>query len=287
MNTPLSSSLTSDSSGVGRGGGAGVRLLVTAGPTHEPIDAVRFIGNRSSGRLGVSVATAGAEIGWSVTLLLGPIGPVPGELDSRVRVVRFRTTADLEGLLGAEFGGCDVLVMAAAVADYRPIVGGVAGGGKSGGGKSGGDAGGEKLRRTGERLVLELEPTPDLLAGCGRRRRLYQTLVGFALEPRDRLVASAEEKCRRKGVDVIVANPLETMESEGIEAWLVGPGGVVDQTSGVMGKGEFGGWLIGRVRDLHDRRRGELGGFGPGGGGGDGEVVNCESVAGRGGPMHG
>ena len=275
MNTPPSSSPTTDPSGVGRGGGAGVRLLVTAGPTHEPIDAVRFIGNRSSGRLGVSVATAGAEIGWSVTLLLGPIGPVPGELDSRVRVLRFRTTADLEGLLEAEFGGCDVLVMAAAVADYRPIVGGVAGVEMTGV---------EKLRRTGERLVLELEPTPDLLAGCGQRRRLDQTLVGFALEPRDRLLASAEEKCRRKGVDVIVANPLETMESEGIEAWLVGVGGVVDQTAGVMGKGEFGGWLMGRVRDLHDRRRGELGGFGPGGGG---EVGFGDSVAGRGGPMHG
>jgi len=284
-------SASSQSSGVGRAEGSSeraspLRLLVTAGPTQEPIDAVRFIGNRSSGRVGVELASAGASRGWSVTLLLGPVSlgsaslgsasdqtSRPAGLDSRVRVERFRTTADLEVLLGVEFGGCDVLVMAAAVADYRPIQSGL------------GTA--DKLRRTGDRLVLDLEPTPDLLAGCGKRRRADQTLVGFALEPRDRLLESAMEKCERKGVDVVVANPLETMESDRIEAWLVGPrgglgadgeggaGGVLAQTGGSMGKNEFAGWLLDKVSELHAVRSGRVIG------GVDG------SVTGSGGPSHG
>src|SRR5262245_55498974 len=94
----------------------GRRLLITAGPTHEPIDAVRFLGNRSSGRLGVALADEAAGRGWTVTLLLGPVSRTPS--DSRVRVVRFRTCTDLEGLLAEAAAGCDVLIMAAAVADY-------------------------------------------------------------------------------------------------------------------------------------------------------------------------
>src|SRR2546423_13159940 len=98
----------------------GQRMLITAGPTHEPIDAVRFIGNRSSGRLGSALAKEAASRGWEVTLLMGPGGvlPAPGHPeDSRVSVVRFRTAADLLGLLREHVPGADVLVMAAAVAD--------------------------------------------------------------------------------------------------------------------------------------------------------------------------
>ncbi len=93
------------------------QLLITAGPTHEPIDQVRYLANRSSGRLGVCLAEAGQAAGWTVTLLLGPVSLPPPE---SVRTLRFESAADLDRLLIDEFPRCDVLIMAAAVADYRP-----------------------------------------------------------------------------------------------------------------------------------------------------------------------
>lgn len=176
------------------------RLLITAGPTHEPIDSVRFIGNRSSGRLGVELADRAARSGWDVRLLLGPSALTP--TDSSVGLVRFRTTAELQSLLDREFPVCDVLVMAAAVADYRPRQSDPAG----------------KIKRQAQGLTLELEATPDLLAGLAKTKRSDQTMVGFALEPRDRMLESAKAKLERKSLDLIVANPLETMDAESIEA---------------------------------------------------------------------
>jgi phosphopantothenoylcysteine decarboxylase/phosphopantothenate--cysteine ligase len=200
-----------------------MRVLITAGPTHEPIDAVRFIGNRSSGRLGIALADEAAGRGWDVTLLLGPTHRTP--TDSRVRVRRFRTAAELGALLGEEAEGTDVLVMAAAVADYRPA---------PGHGRPFG-----KLRREGTTLTLELEPTPDLLAQVAAERRPGQLLVGFALEPREGMVAAAREKMERKGVDLIVANPLESMETETIEAVVLDRGGGEERTKGAVPKDRF------------------------------------------------
>lgn len=204
-------------------------MLITAGPTQEPIDAVRYIGNRSSGRLGTALADAAATHGWRVTLLLGPSALMPKS--SHVEVVRFRTAADLEALLRARVGEADVLVMAAAVADYRPKAG------------TAGDSQ-TKVRRKEGGLTLELEPTPDLLAGCAKARRAGQVLVGFALEPSATLLASAEEKLRRKGVDLVVANALETMDAPTIDATIVGPSGIVAQTAGPMTKESFAPWLL-------------------------------------------
>lgn len=212
------------------------RMLITAGPTHEPIDAVRFIGNRSSGRMGVAIAEAAANAGWDVTLLLGPMTIVPQ--DARVKVSRFRTCEDLRGLLRAEVAGADVLVMAAAVADYRPKVDPAFQGGK--------------FRRTGQKMVLELESTPDLLAEVAKTRRTGpvdgQLMVGFALEPRDELLQSARDKMARKGVDMVVANPLETMDSAEIEGLIVSRDGETRPTSGVrMSKVAFAAWLIEKI----------------------------------------
>jgi phosphopantothenoylcysteine decarboxylase / phosphopantothenate---cysteine ligase len=207
------------------------RLLITAGPTHEPIDAVRYLGNRSSGRLGIALADHAAAGGWLVTLLLGPTHLTP--TDSRVQTVRFRTTADLQALLAEHLPRCDMLVMAAAVADYRP--------------KPAGPAHAGKLRRGDTTLTLELEPTPDLLAECSRRRSQGgggQTLVGFALEPRERLMESARSKLARKGLDFIVANPLETMDAPDIEATLLGADGSVRTTDGRITKDAFASWLL-------------------------------------------
>lgn len=212
--------------------GGGRRFLITAGPTQEPIDAVRFLGNRSSGRLGVALAEAAAEQGWNVRLLLGPVSTSVS--DPRVHVRRFRTCEDLQGLLKEESPAADVVVMAAAVADYRP---------KPNPAMSGG-----KFRRTSTPLTLELEPTPDLLAGVSSRRPPGQFLVGFALEPRNELIESAKSKLERKGVDLVVANPLETMDSDQIEAILVSRIGPMVHSPGGEGvkmeKRAFVRWLL-------------------------------------------
>jgi phosphopantothenoylcysteine decarboxylase/phosphopantothenate--cysteine ligase len=204
----------------------GRRILITAGPTQEPIDAVRYIGNRSSGRLGLVLANEALRRGWNPTILLGPVSQAA--VDSGVRVRRFRTTADLQALLNEEVGGTDLLVMAAAVADYRPIA--------------------EEINLTGKRrrsssgLSLKLEATPDLLAGC--HRRPGQVFVGFALEPAEELMSSARHKLRRKRVDLIVANPLETMDAEAVSARLYGAIGEVRVAPPGLGKDTFAAWLF-------------------------------------------
>jgi phosphopantothenoylcysteine decarboxylase/phosphopantothenate--cysteine ligase len=180
-------------------------VLITAGPTQEPIDAVRYLANRSSGRLGIALAEASAARDRRTTLLLGPTPLEPTE-HSRLTTIRFRTTADLESLLAEHWPQHAVLVMAAAVADYRPARPG------------GPDA---KRRRTGATWSLELEPTPDLLAGLAAITRPDQLTIGFALEPADELAASARAKLDAKRVDAIVANPLETMGSDTIRATLM------------------------------------------------------------------
>ncbi|MEM9065102.1 MAG: phosphopantothenoylcysteine decarboxylase [Planctomycetota bacterium] len=214
------------------------KLLITAGPTHEPIDAVRYIGNRSSGTLGVALADEAAGQGWDVTLLLGPTNKSP--LHAGVRVERFQTTAELESLLATFFPRCDALVMAAAVADYRPRLTEV-------------DLDG-KRRRTGEQVHLELEPTPDLVGGCAAQRKPGQTLVAFALEPRDEMLDSARRKLDRKGVDVVIANPLETMDASDIEAHAVvadtSPLAPGRTTNGVIPKTAFAGWLLDVIDEL-------------------------------------
>ncbi|GAF70580.1 unnamed protein product [marine sediment metagenome] len=173
-------------------------MLITAGPTHEPIDAVRYVANRSSGRLGVCLAEAARDAGWEVTLLLGPVASAPPD---GVRMLSFESTSDLAGLLGEHFPACDVLIMAAAVADYRPR-----------------RPAEHKLPRTGKKLLLELEPTPDLVAACAARKRAGQRIIGFALEEPEVLAERAREKLRRKGLDAVVANPLQTMGAGEIRA---------------------------------------------------------------------
>lgn len=174
------------------------RMLITAGPTHEPIDAVRYVANRSSGRMGLALADAARENGWAVTLLLGPVALEP---PGGVLTIRFESAAELAELLDQHFAMCDVLIMAAAVADYRPRAS-----------QPG------KFPRSGDRLMLELEPTPDLVASCAARKRTHQRIVGFALEEPAALAPRAREKLHGKGLDAIVANPLSTMGASEITA---------------------------------------------------------------------
>jgi phosphopantothenoylcysteine decarboxylase/phosphopantothenate--cysteine ligase len=199
------------------------RILVTAGPTHEPIDAVRYLANRSGGSMGMAIADAAARAGHAVTLLLGPVALDP---PPHVTTHRFVTTADLQRLLDEHFTAHDVLIMAAAVADYRlrsPAVG--------------------KLERSGQPRTLELEPTPDLVAECARRKTGSQRVIGFALEQPDRLAARAPAKLRRKGLDAIIANPLDTMGAAEIDATVHTAAGQKIRP-GRMPKPALAQWLI-------------------------------------------
>jgi len=202
-------------------------ILITAGPTHEPIDKVRYLANRSSGRMGLALAEAARQAGHRVTLLLGPAAVEP---PAGVAVHRFQTTADLERLLAVWFPACDALIMAAAVADYRPVV-----------------RSAEKIPRREGRLVIELEATPDLVACCAAARKPHQRIVAFALETPEMLHQSAMEKLQRKGVDAIVANPLATIGSDTVSATLLTARGPVTPPPGSaepMDKQAFARWLI-------------------------------------------
>ena len=203
-----------------------MRILITAGPTREPIDEVRYISNRSSGRMGLALAEAASAAvgGENVTLLLGPVLAMTGD---RYRTERFTTAAELETLLQREWPEHDVLLMAAAVADYRPR-------------KQAG-----KLKRQGT-LKLELEPTPDLVAACAAAKRPDQRIIAFALEEPEALEERALEKMHRKGVDAIVANPLRTMEEPTITATLLWTDGRRDPAPPLT-KDAFARWLLQRV----------------------------------------
>ncbi len=216
----------------------GPLVLVTAGPTEEPVDEVRFLGNRSSGRLGIAVATAFADLGTRVVLALGPIrSPVPADLLSspHVRVERFRTSAELKAMMTRELPAADIVVMAAAVADFRP---------------SASQPG--KLRR-GESMTLQLEPVEDLLSATRASRKAGACVIGFALEPRERLEQSALDKLSRKDLDAIVANPLETMDAPDIDATLYFRDGRARRAAApgvAVPKEAFGRWLAAQAIGL-------------------------------------
>ncbi|MEM1071635.1 MAG: phosphopantothenoylcysteine decarboxylase [Planctomycetota bacterium] len=214
------------------------RYLIAAGPTREPIDPVRYIGNRSSGRLGIALADAAARRGHATTLLLGPSGVFPS--DPSVLTERFERAEELERLIRDRLHDRDIFIMAAAVADYRPRT-----------------RQADKIRREGPSLTIELEQVPDILAGLADVRRPHQLIVGFALEPRSKLLESAQAKLERKQVDMIVANPLETMDATTIEALLIrhdAPPESVGSTHAPLDKQVFASMLIDRCDALLDAR---------------------------------
>jgi phosphopantothenoylcysteine decarboxylase/phosphopantothenate--cysteine ligase len=175
---------------------AGVRIVVSAGPTIEDIDPVRFIGNRSSGKMGFAVAERAAQRGAVVTLVTGPVALQTPAGTHRIDVrSALEMRAALEQAMGADLSAADALVMSAAVADYRPR-----------------EPSPTKMKKAEQSLSLSLVRNPDLLAEIGARRAAVGTsapvLVGFAVETVDpgELVAYATEKLRQKKVDMIVAN---------------------------------------------------------------------------------
>jgi phosphopantothenoylcysteine decarboxylase / phosphopantothenate---cysteine ligase len=167
----------------------GLRVLVTAGGTREPIDSVRYLGNRSSGRMGVALAEEAARRGAEVTLVAANVSLA---LPAGVRAVHLQTAAELEQVVGREFEGADVLLMAAAVADFRP--------------SDPDQAKISKARR--KRLTLELEPTTDVLGVVAEARREDQTVIGFAAEHGSGALERAREKRERKRLDAVVVNDI-------------------------------------------------------------------------------
>jgi len=164
----------------------GLKVLISAGGTREPIDPVRFIGNRSSGRMGMALAAAAARRGAEVTLVAANVSlPEP----PGVRRIDVATTAELEVALSAEFGRAQVLLMAAAPADFRAR-----------------ETAAEKISRGGGELELALEPTEDILAKLAGSRGPGQTVVGFAAEHGGDALGHARAKLGRKGADMIVLN---------------------------------------------------------------------------------
>ena len=176
----------------------GQTVLVTAGPTREDLDPVRFLTNRSSGKMGYALAEAAVRRGAHVVLISGPTELSAPEGGDWVPV---RTTEEMRRAVQERCAGANIVIMAAAVSDYRPAV-----------------AQSQKLKRGGERITLELEPTPDILAELGgesSRQASKRILVGFAAETGN-LAENARAKLARKGADMIVANDV-TQEGAGFD----------------------------------------------------------------------
>ncbi|WP_069130916.1 bifunctional phosphopantothenoylcysteine decarboxylase/phosphopantothenate--cysteine ligase CoaBC [Rhodohalobacter halophilus] len=171
----------------------GKKVIVTAGPTREFIDPVRFISNPSSGKMGVAMADAARALGADVMLLHGPVSvPIPDRLPTR----EFTSAEDLFELMKS-YTDADVVIMAAAVADYKPI-----------------SRSDQKIKkdRTDESSSIELTRTPDILANLGKNKKKHQTFIGFAMET-ENLIENAKSKLEKKNLDWICANSLNTRGS--------------------------------------------------------------------------
>ncbi|WP_430809808.1 MULTISPECIES: bifunctional phosphopantothenoylcysteine decarboxylase/phosphopantothenate--cysteine ligase CoaBC [unclassified Carboxylicivirga] len=168
---------------------AGKKVLVTAGPTHEKIDPVRFIGNHSSGKMGYALAEELAQRGARVTLISGPSQlQVSHPGIERIDVI---SAQEMSTVAKQHFKGADVAIMSAAVADYTPTV-----------------KANEKIKRTSDNMSIQLSPTEDIAAALGKAKKAEQIVVGFALETQDAL-ANATKKLGKKNLDFIVLNSLE------------------------------------------------------------------------------
>ncbi len=211
----------------------GIRVLVTAGGTREPIDPVRFIGNRSSGRMGFALAERARARGAEVTLIAANVGL---ETPAGVERVDVETTAELAGACRDAVAGCDLLLMAAAPADFRPE-----------------RTAGSKLTREGDGLELSLSPTEDILASLSASAGPAQTLVGFAAEHGGDAEGRARKKLERKGLDLVVMNDVSDsrigFDSSDNAVSLVSTGAVTHH--GIADKATIADRILDRAVELH------------------------------------
>lgn len=188
-----------------------MKLLISAGPTREAIDPVRFITNHSSGKMGYALATAAIENGWEVTLVSGPVTLDPP--DGLAEFVPVISAAEMAEAVKSRFPRMDGAILCAAVADYRPV-----------------SFSNSKIKKTDDDLVLHLERTEDILLALGRMKRADQLLTGFAAETDD-LAENALKKLRKKNLDWIAANlvgvPGKGFQADQNEITLYGRNGEV------------------------------------------------------------
>jgi phosphopantothenoylcysteine decarboxylase/phosphopantothenate--cysteine ligase len=215
---------------------AGIRLLVTAGPTHEPIDPVRFLGNRSTGMMGIAIAEAAVRRGADVVLVAGPTtAPIP----SRLRAIRVETAEEMRGAVLQSAEDRDAVIMAAAVADFRPQA-----------------AAGHKLKKESGPPRIDLVPTTDILKELGQNPG-SQVLVGFAAET-EGLEEAAQKKLVEKNADLIVGNlvgePGTGFGSRTNRAVIVARQGE-DLPLREYSKAQLANVILDRVRELVESRR--------------------------------
>lgn len=212
-----------------------LRCLITAGPTREFFDPVRYISNPSSGKMGFAIADAAAHAGWSVDLVSGPVSLREPDGVILYPVV---TGEQMFHQVDALFGACDILIKSAAVCDFRPK-----------------ERSATKVKKTGEGMTVEFEPVRDILKAMGERRKAGQTLVGFAAETND-IEAYALRKLAEKHLDLIVANRVgggrgaNAFESDDNTVVLLGRDGF-RKTFGPAPKTEVAKWLIGEIAAFH------------------------------------
>lgn len=210
-------------------------MLITAGPTREPIDPVRFLTNRSSGKMGYALAHAFIHAGCHVLLISGPT-----ELDvpDYVDFVPVMTAAEMNEVVAQHIGRMDVAVFVAAVADYTPVV-----------------VEGRKIKKDGERMTIELVKTPDILGSARDKFGFAGTLVGFAAET-ENLEENARRKMVEKGCDLVIGNDVSSPEhgfdSDRNEVLLVYP----DRTEGISSapKSEIAHELVDVILGIHRDR---------------------------------
>lgn len=210
----------------------GRRVLVTAGPTREPIDPVRFITNHSSGKMGYAIAEAARKRGAVVTLISGPTSL---DAPAGVEVIPCQRASEMRDRVLERFGECDVLVMTAAVGDFAPA-----------------DIHKEKIKKSGDQpLLLNLQPTPDILKEVAAHKT-HQTVVGFAAES-ENVVQSALGKLKTKHLDLIVANDISApgigFQSDFNQVQLIRGADAIEVLPRLT-KREVAGILLDRIRDL-------------------------------------
>lgn len=215
---------------------SGLRILVTAGPTREPIDPVRFISNRSSGKMGYAMAKMAKRRGAKVILISGPtsISPPDG-----VEIYRVETANEMREKVMEKWKDCDVAIKAAAVADYRPEI-----------------TTSSKIKKKDDHLVIRLKRNPDILLELGKNKG-DKIVVGFAAETED-LIENAIKKLREKNLDMIVANDVSKKDS-GFEvdtnvAKIIRRDGKIEDT-GLIKKEDLANLILDRVKEIWNERR--------------------------------